>query len=109
MDTLARQPDILLPKYVGETDSVSFDFTDSLDTGETLAFSSVAATVWDGTDSSPSAIISGSSVISTVYVIQKVTAGTANVWYLLLCTATTSLGRTLQSSALLPVVRANQA
>ena len=95
---------ILNDKLVGETVTETFDFTSRLSASETISTASTTATVYSGTDASPSAIISGSAAISGQKVTQVVTAGTLGVTYLLLCSITTSLGQTLSISALLPVV-----
>jgi hypothetical protein len=62
------------------------------------------ATVFSGTDASPSAIVSGSTTISGTTVTQKITAGVTGVIYDVLCTVTTSLGQTLQQDGLLAVI-----
>lgn len=92
------------PKLVGATLSLVFDFISDLSPGETISTQTVAATVWSGTDGSPSAIISGSATASGSKVTQKVTAGVSGVIYQLLCTITTSLGQTLQSAGYLAIV-----
>lgn len=94
----------LAGKIAAETVKVSFDFTSRLATGETISTKSVAATVWSGTDASPSAIISGSASNSGAVVTQVVTAGTEGVVYVLTCTITTSASQTLLLTAYLPVV-----
>jgi hypothetical protein len=59
--------------------------------------------VVDGTDASPSAILSGSPSISGSIVKQTLTGGSAGVTYKVQFTVTTSLGRTLVSCASLKV------
>lgn len=95
---------VLNGKLVGETRTEVFDFTSRLALGETLSTASTAATVYSGTDASPSAVISGSASISGGQVSQKVTAGTEGVTYKLICTVTTSAGQTLLLVSFLPVV-----
>lgn len=91
-------------KLLNETVTETFDFTSRLTSTETLSTASVAATVYSGTDPSPSSIISGSSTISGQKITQKVTAGTLGVVYKLLATVTTSLGQTLQLAAFLAII-----
>lgn len=95
---------VFSPKYTGDTLTLSFDFAAQLASGETISTQVVTATVYSGTDGSPSAIISGSASASGSIVSQKVTAGTAGVIYDLLCSVTTSAGQTLGLSAYLAVV-----
>lgn len=91
-------------KLANESEILTFDFTSRLAAAETISTASVAATVYSGTDASPSSIISGSSTISGQTVTQLVIAGTLGVVYELLCTITTSLGQTLQLAGFLAVV-----
>ena len=91
------------PKYVGETKLFQFDFTSDLAIGETISTQTVTASVYSGTDGSPSAIISGIASASGAIVSQKVTGGVLGVTYELLCTITTSLGQTVEKSAYLAV------
>ena len=95
---------ILTPKLQGETKTYSFDFTSQLASGETISTQVVTATVYSGTDASPSSIISGSATASGAVVSQKITAGTVGVIYTLLCTITTSAGQTLQMSAFMTII-----
>lgn len=82
-------------KFVGETKTYAFDFSSLLAVGETISTASCAATVYSGTDASPSALISGSASISGAIVSQKLTAGALGVIYEVACTITTSAGQTL--------------
>lgn len=95
---------ILDPKSASSTQSVTFDFTSDLAASETISTKTVAATVYSGTDGTPSAIISGSASSSGAVVTQVITAGTLGVIYQLLCTITTSAGQTLVKSAFLAVI-----
>lgn len=90
-------------KLVGSTISLTFDFS-SLLGSETISTQSCAASVYSGTDATPSAIISGAATASGAVVTQKVTAGTAGVIYELACTVTTSGGQTLQLVGYLAVL-----
>lgn len=95
---------VLEAKRVGETRAYSFDYTSALATTETISTKSVAATVYSGTDASPSSIISGAASSTGASVAQKVTGGIAGVIYQLVCTVTTSTGQTLQLVAFLAVI-----
>ena len=91
-------------KHASETVSQIFDFISLLAVGETLSTASVTATVYSGTDSSPSSIISGSASISGTKVTQLVTGGTLGVTYNLVCTVTTSASQTLTLMGFLVIV-----
>ena len=91
-------------KHTSETISQVFDFISLLAIGETLSTASVAATVYSGTDASPSSIISGSASISGTKVTQLITGGTLGVTYSLVCTVTTSASQTLTLMGFLAVV-----
>lgn len=81
-----------------------FDFAQSLAVGETLTTVSTTATVYSGTDATPSAVLSGAPTVSGKQVIQNLTGGVLGVVYYLVCAATTSLGKVLVAEAYLPVV-----
>ena len=98
----------LQSKFADEKLSTTVSFLSQLAVGETIASAICSATVYSGTDASPSTILSGSASISGTKVIQKVTGGVLGVTYLLLCTATTSAGQSLQLSAYLCVVPDNE-
>lgn len=91
-------------KRAGETRLLAFDFASLLAASETVSTQSVAATVYTGTDASPSAVISGSATASGSVVSQKVTGGTAGNIYNLICTITTSAGQTLKLAGLLAIL-----
>lgn len=93
----------LPPKLAGEIVNVTFDFSSRLGIGETISTQTVTATVYSGTDASPSAIISGSASVSGAVVTQKLTGGVLGVLYKLLCAVTTSAGQTLQVAAFLAI------
>lgn len=95
---------ILPPKLANETKTYTFDFTSQLAASETISTASTAASVYSGTDASPSAIINGAATISGQTVTQSITAGTLGVLYEVLCTITTSASQTLALSAYLAVV-----
>lgn len=96
---------ITLPgKYLSEAVFARFDFTSQLAVGETISSASVTASVWSGTDPSPSAIVSGAASISGAVVRQLIIQGVLGVVYELLCTAITSLGQSIEISAYQAVV-----
>lgn len=92
------------PKFLGETKTVSFDFTSELALGETISTQVVTASVYSGTDPTPSGLISGSASTLGGVVTQNVTGGVLGVMYEVLCTVTTSLSQTLQQSGFLAIV-----
>jgi hypothetical protein len=94
----------LLPKRIGETKTYVFDFSSDLAVGETISSATVTATVYSGTDASPSSILSGSDSTSGAVVSQNITAGTLGVIYELICAATTSLNQVLQQVGLLAII-----
>jgi hypothetical protein len=94
----------IAPKLLGETRTYQFDFSSLLGSGVTISTQSVTATVYSGTDATPSNIISGSATASGAIVSQKITAGTLGVLYELLCQITTSDSQTLQMVGLLAVI-----
>lgn len=95
---------ILGAKRATESRNEVFDFASLIASGETLSTAVTTATVHSGTDSSPSAVISGSASISGTKVTQKLIAGTLGVTYLITCTVTTSAGQTLVLEGFLPIV-----
>ena len=96
------------PKTADETVLAVFDFLSLLGIGETLSSASVTASVYSGTDASPSSIISGSDTISGSQVRQLITAGEEGVTYLLTATALTSASQTLQLSGYLVIAPADE-
>lgn len=105
-----RRAESLEDMDVSETDTVRFDFTNTLNTGETLvnvdaADAVVTIEVYTGTDATPSAIFTGSRQVSGAAVLQGVQAPQPGVVYLLRCRAKTSSGRYLVASAYLRGIR----
>ena len=94
----------LPPKPVSSTESYIIDFTDALTAGSTISTQSVTASVYSGTDASPSAIVSGVATASGTKVTQKITAGTVGVIYQLTWTVTTSDSLTLKKLGFLAIV-----
>lgn len=93
-------------KKAGETAPVTFNFLSSMDSAETISTQVVAASVYSGVDANPAALISGAATHSGKIVSQFLTGGVVGCVYQLLCTITTSLGKTLQQSCYLAVVPA---
>lgn len=94
----------LAPKLIGVTATYTFDFSSQLAASETISTQVVTATVFSGTDASPSSVVSGSATASGAVVSQKLTAGTLGVLYQILCTITTSASQTLVLAGILAVV-----
>ena len=80
-----------------------FDFAQNLPITETISSASVTATVYSGTDASPSAIISGAATISGTKVTQTITAGTIGVTYILTCVIVTIASRSFVQDGYLTV------
>lgn len=91
-------------KCVSEDKLLTWDFASQLAIGETLVGATVTASVFSGTDASPSSIISGADTISGSVVTQKIIDGTAGVQYYVDCAATTSLGQVLVLRSFLTVL-----
>jgi len=90
-------------KITTENKLLSFDFIQVLSTGETITSGVTTVTVKDGTDPSPSSIISGNSIISGTKVSQRVIGGLSGVTYRLVMTITTSASNTFVAVGDLPV------
>lgn len=95
----------LAPKLLGETADYQFDFSSRLAVGETISSATVTATVYSGTDASPSSIINGADSTSGAIVTQSITGGVLGVLYELICAATTSTGQVLQLVGILAIVQ----
>lgn len=83
---------------------VDFNFAPLFATGVTLVIASVVATVYDGTDATPQAIVSGATAISGMVAAQFIINGVAGTDYLLTCTGTGSDATVEQICVVLPVV-----
>jgi hypothetical protein len=95
------------PKRLGETCFLSqpFDFAGSMSQGETITAQVVTATVYQGTDPNPAAIISGLATVANVtQVNQLVTFGVLGVIYELLCQIVTSLNQHLEIAGYLAII-----
>lgn len=96
---------VILPaKKLGETVFLAIDFISKLGAGETIVSAVCTCTVYTGNDPSPSAVISGASLISGTIVSQLVTGGVLGTIYEILAKATTSLGQTIELPGFLAVV-----
>jgi hypothetical protein len=95
---------ILDQKSPEATIVAGFNFTSQLLNGQTISSATVTATVWTGTDPSPSAILSGVASVSGLIVNQSITAGVAGNVYKLRCAATASDGSVQVLYAYLAVV-----
>jgi len=83
------------PKRIQETEIFSVDYTALLGTGETITSAVWTNSVKEGTDASPSSMVSGFASITGAVVSQKLTGGVAGVYYWPICTAVTSAGQTI--------------
>lgn len=88
-----------MPKRQGEKVIRSVDFISRLGPTETILSAITTASVYSGTDPSPSSIVSGSATFAGTKVNQYLQAGVLGVMYELLFTITTSLGQTLEMAA----------
>ena len=95
----------LQPKLAGETRKYPFNFASGLASDETISTQVVTATVYSGTDASPSLIVSGAATASGSIVTQAIIGGVVGVIYELLCTITTSTSQTLELSAALAIIQ----
>ena len=77
---------------VGETYPAEFNFGLYLAVGETISGATSTATVFAGSDPSPSSILDGSPTISGTVVTQKVYGGVSGVIYNVTVVVTTSAG-----------------
>lgn len=93
------------PMTTGEKKILTFPFGTQMAVGETISSATVAASVYSGTDASPSDLISGSDSTSGTNITQLIDATLAveGVVYKLICTAVTSLSQTLQCMGFLVI------
>lgn len=95
------------PLLVGAKKNVTFDFLSDLAIGETISTKVVAASVFSGTDASPSSLVSGAASSSGTVVTQLIdgiVGGVLGVVYELACTITTSGGQTLRQTGYLSLI-----
>lgn len=105
-----RRAEILEDMDVSETDTVRFDYSNTLAAGETLANTDpadavVSVEVYSGVDATPSAIFDGSRQVSGSYVQQGIRGPQAGVVYLLRCRAKTSINRYLTRACYIKGIR----
>jgi len=82
-------------KRTAEKWKATFDFAEDLASGETISSSEWVVTVVQGTDATPSGVLSGSPTISGSKVTHLLQAGLDGVTYCIRCRATTSQGQVL--------------
>ena len=90
-------------KFTTESELFSFDFNPVLSTGETLSTATCTAITLQGTDTNPSAILSGTPVISLGKATQRVINGVADNTYRLIMTVNTSAGNVFTCTGDIPV------
>jgi len=69
------------PLEVGEIKDVRFDFSTEAASSTTLSAPTVTCAVLDGTDASPSAVLSGSPTVSGKEVVQRIQPGVVGCTY----------------------------
>ncbi len=100
----------LPPKAPTEEIVVSFGFAARLKVGETVTAAATTVEVVDGTDATPSAILSGSADITSAPVVaQKIVGGVLGVSYLIQILATTSTGRKIMGARSIAIVKGGAA
>ena len=90
-------------KLTTESELFSFDFNPVLTTGETLSTATCTAVTMQGSDPSPSAILSGTPVISLGKATQRVIGGVNENIYRLIMTCSTSAGNIYTCTGDIPV------
>jgi hypothetical protein len=90
-------------KLTTESELFSFDFNPVLQPSETLSTGNCTAITAQGTDTNPSAILSGSVNLSLGKATQRVVGGVANNTYRLIMTVTTNQSNTYTCVGDIPV------
>lgn len=90
-------------KLTTESELFTFDFSQVLVSAETIADATCSVIVMNGTDANPSAILSGSAIITNPKVSQRITGGVSEVTYRLMMTVTTSYNNTYTAVGDLPI------
>ena len=90
-------------KITSENELFTFNFSQVLDPAETISSATCTAITLQGTDVAPSAILSGSPVVSLGKATQRVTGGVADNTYRLIMTVTTSASNTYTCTGDIPV------
>jgi hypothetical protein len=93
-------------KDPGEKFWIEFDYADEMEASETISSASLSIEVVNGTDASPSSVLSGAMVNQSTNMAQLIQGGLSGCIYAFKCLATTSLGRVLARAARLPVQNA---
>lgn len=91
------------PKAPDEQIYVTFDFTSSLEAGETVSTAAVTSTVAKGFDPSASSVVSGIPTVSSPLVQVLLVGGVLNNVYNIKCSATTNLGQKLDIIGVLTI------
>ena len=85
---------------------ISFDYTDMLDTSETITgIFAWEIEVSSGTDLTPSALFTGSPTYGAKVTSRFITGGIDGNSYLISCIVDTTTGQRLKLSGILPIVR----
>ena len=90
-------------KYTTESENFTFDFNPVLSTGESITSASCTAITLQGTDLTPSAILSGTPVYAAGKATQRVIGGVADNTYRLIMTVTTNQSNTFTCTGDIPV------
>ena len=96
---------VFAPKLLDETSAYQFDFSSLLGVGETISTAACTASVYSGTDPTPSLVVSGAASISGSMVTQLFTAGVLGVIYEVKCHITTSASQTRDLVAFLAILQ----
>lgn len=102
---MTRKIEQLEDKDDQEIDIITFDFSDGLQSGESI--STVVGTTSEvrvGDDADPSVMIVGSPNHTTTDVYQSIGGGVVGNTYVIRCEVTTNIGRTLVLAASLRIV-----
>lgn len=91
-------------KPVGETTPYVFNFSDKLQFGEAITGASVAVVVSSGVDTDPSAMVSGTPILTASDVTQNLTGGVAGVIYYIVCTVTATASHNYVKQGSLAVI-----
>jgi hypothetical protein len=94
-------------KITTENELFTFNYSQVLQPSETISSATCTAITMNGTDTNPSAILSGSPTISGANVSQRVLGGLNENTYRLEMAATTSLGNVYVAVGDLPVYTAD--
>lgn len=95
---------ILPSKLVPEQITVTFEFLDELDWGDTIVSADVICTVAIGVDPNPEFVLRQDKGVFPTEVTQKVRNGLPGVFYRLVCLATTASGKVLEKKSILAIL-----